>query len=252
MTRRRLPDRHTKFVYETPAPGIIVTPPDPHEPIPTYVFPEDDPGEQKEETPRQPILSIGTSLHSWGDFERLLRGAAIELVIDVRSSPRSRLPHFNQASLRERLRIVGMKYLFLGDALGGRPTVGDPDYEAMATSPVFAAAVERVIGIGREHRSVLMCSEHEPLACHRCLLIGRELTRRGALFANILRDGFVEAQSQTEDRLLKAIRQTKTNPRAPYDDRLAAAYRLQNQRLNRLGMRRGHALQGRGDGSKSR
>ncbi len=53
-------------------------------------------------------------------------------------------------------------------------------------------------------RSVLMCSEHEPLSCHRCLLLGRSFVGQGVAVRHILRSGQVESHQETEARLLDA------------------------------------------------
>ena len=49
-----------------------------------------------------------------------------------------------------------------------------------------------------------MCAEREPLDCHRCLLVGRALARRGCTVGHILGDGAIEPHSATEERLLAA------------------------------------------------
>jgi hypothetical protein len=70
------------------------------------------------------VFSIGHSNHDWGTFKRLLETANIGTVADVRSSPASRLPHFNRAALKDRLNATGIAYIFLGSELGGRPKDG--------------------------------------------------------------------------------------------------------------------------------
>jgi uncharacterized protein (DUF488 family) len=67
------------------------------------------------------IYSVGHSSHDWSTFILLLDAAGIGVVIDVRSNPASRLPHFNRTALKERLNAVGIGYVFLGLELGGRP-----------------------------------------------------------------------------------------------------------------------------------
>jgi uncharacterized protein (DUF488 family) len=67
------------------------------------------------------VFSIGHSNHDWSTFKRLLQTADIGAVADVRSSPASRLPHFNRAALKDRLNATGVAYVFLGLELGGRP-----------------------------------------------------------------------------------------------------------------------------------
>jgi uncharacterized protein (DUF488 family) len=181
-----------------------------------------------------PVFTVGHSSHDWATFQRLLDRAEIGVVVDVRSNPVSRLPHFNRTALRERLNAAGVGYVFLGLELGGRPRSGGvPDYEKMAAGPLFAEGIARVEETAARTRPALMCSEHEPLSCHRCLLVGRRLAERGVSVAHILRDGSIEPNELTEDRLLALTGQTERDLLAPRQDRLRAAYRIQGLRIAR-------------------
>jgi uncharacterized protein (DUF488 family) len=178
------------------------------------------------------VFSIGHSNHDWSTFKRLLETANIGAVADVRSSPASRLPHFNRAALNNRLNAIGMAYVFLGVELGGRPKDGGiPDYDLMAGSPLFAEGIAHVEEIAPGMRLALLCSEHEPLTCHRCLLVGRRLVERGVGVAHILRDGTVEPNEDTENRLLALTRQSETDLFTSRVDRVAAAYRTQGLKI---------------------
>ena len=158
--------------------------------------------------------------------------AEITALADVRSSPSSRYPHFSRTALKTRLNAIGISYVFMGVELGGRPRCGGPaDYEQMAASPSFMAGLDRIEELASRSRLAMMCSEHEPLTCHRCLLVGRRLVERGVEVAHILRDGTIEPHAATEDRLLKLTRQTENDLFASRSDRLARAYRDQNLRL---------------------
>jgi uncharacterized protein (DUF488 family) len=176
------------------------------------------------------IFTIGHSNHDWPTFKRLMEGAAIEAIVDVRSNPVSRYSHFNRSALRDRLQASGVSYLFLGVELGGRPT-GVGDYQAMAATPFFADGVAQVEQMAARTRLALMCSEYEPLTCHRCLLVGRRLVERGGDLAHILRDGTIEPNAMTEDRLLTLKRRNNSDPISSRGDRLAAAYRAQGLRI---------------------
>jgi uncharacterized protein (DUF488 family) len=178
------------------------------------------------------VFSIGHSNLDWSQFMALLRAAAITTLVDVRSSPSSRFQHFSRSALRAGLNTVGIEYQFAGVELGGRPRCGGPaDYEQMATNPLFIAGLDRVEELASRSRLVLTCSEHDPLQCHRFLLIARRLVERGVDVAHILRDGTTEPHAATEDRLLKLTRQTENDLFASRADRLARAYRDQNLKL---------------------
>jgi uncharacterized protein (DUF488 family) len=126
-------------------------------------------------TPARPILTIGHSRHSWERFTALLDGAGVEAIADIRSTPRSRFsPHFNKDTMREALAARGVAHMFLGKELGGRPqspalyTDGVADYEKMATSPEFRLGLDRLIEAAARRSVAAMCSEADPLECHRC------------------------------------------------------------------------------------
>ncbi len=181
------------------------------------------------------VWTIGHSTHDWPKFETLPAAADIGAVVDVRSFPSPRLPHFGRAALTGRLNALGIAYVYLGLELGGRRRNGSAaDYETMAKQPLFLEGLAKVETIASRARLALMCSEHEPLACHRCLLIGRRFAERGVDVAHILRDGRIEPNAATEERLLKLTRQTEQDLFGSRDDRLAHAYRIQDRRLWRV------------------
>lgn len=191
------------------------------------------------------IFTLGHSILDWPTFQRLLDRTEIGVVVDVRSHPVSRLPHFSRAELKQRLNAAGVAYVFLGFELGGRPHGGIPDYERMAASPLFAEGLAKVEAMAARTRPALMCSEHEPLTCHRCLLVGRRLAERGNDLAHILRDGTIEPNEATEERLLALTRQTDVDLFAPRPERLARAYRNQSLRI----LRAATASRGAADGN---
>lgn len=126
------------------------------------------------------IFTIGHSTHEEGAFLDLLRGGAVELLVDVRRYPSSRrFPWFNGPALAGALREVGIDYLH-EEALGGRrdPVPGSANggwrvgqfrgYADHMASPEFEAAVERLVTERR--RTCLMCAEAQWWRCHRRLL----------------------------------------------------------------------------------
>jgi uncharacterized protein (DUF488 family) len=153
------------------------------------------------------ILTVGHSNHALAKFIALIEGAGVSTIADVRSRPVSRwVPHFNRGALEAALAERGISYLFLGRELGGRPddpllsTKGKPDYAAMARAPAFAEGLARVIEAGAKGKVALLCSERDPIDCHRFRLIGRELAARDVQVAHILADGRLESQADTERR----------------------------------------------------
>lgn len=178
------------------------------------------------------VFTIGHSTHEWDFFLALLRQAGVTAVADVRSSPYSAFsPQYSSAELQAALRLAGISYVFMGKELGGRPidprcySDGIADYEKMAISATFRDGIERVIEGSRKHRIALMCSERDPLDCHRFLLVSRRLAERYFSPAHILADGEVSTHHEIEDRLLELTRRMADDLFAPRAERLALAYR---------------------------
>src|SRR5207244_13278444 len=90
-------------------------------------------------------LTIGHSNHPLDHFLRLGKDHRIEVVVDTRSQPYSKYsPHYDREPLRDALAAAGVKYVFMGRELGGRPDgaefydeEGHVLYGQVAESPVF-------------------------------------------------------------------------------------------------------------------
>ena len=158
----------------------------------------------------KPIFTIGHSNHSAESFIKLLQKYNINVVADVRSIPYSKYnPQFNKETLKELLKKVKIKYLFMGNELGGRPlddsyfNEGVADYNKMSSNKEFKFGIQRLLN-GRENYTIaILCSEKDPLNCHRMLLVGKVLSEKEAQVKHILYNGELEDNKQTEERLLK-------------------------------------------------
>jgi uncharacterized protein (DUF488 family) len=178
------------------------------------------------------LFSIGHSNLAADRFTAMLRAAGADAIADVRSVPASRFcPWFSAKNLAPLLTKEGMAYLGFGAALGGQPA--DPslycdgivDYEAVARTPGFQGGLDRLIAEVGRHRLCLMCSERDPLDCHRCLLVARALAARGLTIGHILHDGTIEPHAATEQRLLRLESAEGDLFAAGQNERIAAAYR---------------------------
>lgn len=184
------------------------------------------------------IFSIGHSTHSEERFRVLLDTAGITAVADVRSSPYSRhFPRFSKIALQAWLKDANLAYSFLGRELGGRPDDprlfrnGIADYEAMAGVPSFSEGLLRLMKGAQQYRIAMMCSEQDPLDCHRCLLVARRLAEKGICTGHILATGNVISHESIEQRLLQLEKQATEDLFASRDERLSAAYRSRNMRV---------------------
>lgn len=177
------------------------------------------------------ILSLGHSNISWDEFRYALDQFDIGCVIDVRSSPRSRWPHFCKPDLRMRLNRVGVSYVHLGDALGGIPKSEPTDYETRSGTAAFATGIESVLAIAARCTPALLCSERDPLQCHRFLLIARYLHGLPDVrVSHIRHNGTLESHEEAEDRLL-SLHKLSGDLLADRGQRLAAAYARQERKL---------------------
>lgn len=154
---------------------------------------------------RKKVWTIGHSRLEIDSFIKLLEDNSLEVVVDVRTTPSSKMaPQFNERLLRTTLEERNIEYIFMGTELGGRPNddnlydeKGYVLYNKLAESDLFKAGIERIrIGI-ETYRVAIMCSEGKPEGCHRHLLISRVLQDLNVEVLNILSDGSITPYSNT-------------------------------------------------------
>ena len=163
---------------------------------------------------RGSILTVGHSNLPLANFTALLQTHGVTTVADVRTAPYSRYtPHFNHDALRDALETNGIDYVFLGGELGGRPAdrscydeAGRVLYDRVAETDAFDDGIRAVIHLSEQGCVALMCSEKEPLDCHRTLLLARALAERGVAVRHILADGGIEDHEAAMDRLVEEDR----------------------------------------------
>jgi hypothetical protein len=156
------------------------------------------------------LVSVGHSNHDWPAFLALLRRAGVNVLADVRSSPFSRwLPYFNKGSLERELRASGIAYIFLGDLLGGRPSLptlyddeGRVHYERVRQTEAFQHGIDKLTRGLPGSTVAFLCSEEDPLDCHRGLMIAPALKGLGFPPEHLRGDGAIETQEAMESRLL--------------------------------------------------
>ncbi len=143
------------------------------------------------------IYTIGHSNHTIEKFLDLLKEKNIEKVIEVRSTAKSRyLPHFNKQPLIYSLKKNGIQYLDRGKSLGGRPedtSVLNKDNKILEdkieTKVWYQDGIKELIKLSKKNRIVLMCSEENPLNCHRGYIISHTLLKNGIKIEHIRGSG---------------------------------------------------------------
>lgn len=157
-----------------------------------------------------PIYTIGHGNRSFEQFIALLEQYRIAFVVDVRSQPYSRFsPHFSKQALERSLKEHGTRYVFMGDALGGRPqdsdcydSTGRVDYAVLRTKPFYLAGIERLRTAWQKQLHVaVMCSELKPEQCHRSKLIADTLLEQGIAVVHIDENGNSKEQQVVEEQL---------------------------------------------------
>jgi uncharacterized protein (DUF488 family) len=163
---------------------------------------------------KKPLYTIGHGNRKSEDFLALLKEFGIEYLIDVRSQPYSKFnPQYNQNDLKFFLERNGIKYVFMGDNIGGRPkdtscydSEGKVDYEAVKTKEFFINGIERLkTAYNKDINVVIMCSESKPCECHRSKLIGRVLNTDNIILKHIDENGKVKDQATVINELNKGL-----------------------------------------------
>lgn len=140
------------------------------------------------------LYSIGHGIRSQDEFVELLKTYRINYLVDVRSMPYSRYnPQFNQRFLKFLLPQHNIRYVFMGEELGGRPKEawcynehGKIDYEKVKTRESFQKGIARLkAAYYKNVGAAIMCSESKPCDCHRTHLIGQALRSENIILTHI-------------------------------------------------------------------
>lgn len=156
-----------------------------------------------------PVYTVGYGVRSVEELFSLLKTQGIAFLVDIRTKPVSGYkPEFSRGPLSSAAASAGLRYLFLGDALGGLPddpesfTDGKVDYSKLGRRPFFVSGLDRVRdGAAKGHVMALMCSEGKPEECHRSKLVGELLTAEGLDVRHIDEKGAVQSQEEIIRRL---------------------------------------------------
>ncbi len=167
------------------------------------------------------VWTIGHSTHPIEEFIEILLEYEVNLLVDVRTIPRSRHnPQFNKDELPGSLAAFKIGYEHLENLGGLRHTAKDSvnlgwrntsfrGYADYMQTPEFAAAVDELIAQAKKKRIAIMCAEAVPWRCHRSL-IGDALLVRGVDVIDIFSDE--DAKPHTLTRFAKVDGTTITYP----------------------------------------
>lgn len=130
----------------------------------------------------QAIFGIGYSTRTIDTFINLLRAHGIQMVIDIRTIPRSHYTQdFNQDSLKNELKNAKIGYRHLKNLGGLRHPKKDSinrgwrnasfrGFADYMQSQEFKSGLKTLEKLALKRKCVLMCAEGNPFRCHRSLI----------------------------------------------------------------------------------
>jgi uncharacterized protein (DUF488 family) len=154
-----------------------------------------------------PFFTIGHSRRSVAELAAMLQPSGANLVIDVRTVPRSRAnPQFNFDTLPQSLSAWQIDYRHLRDlgGLRGRRKGQGPspntywenssfrNYADYAGTAAFRAGLRELQNLGRTHVCAIMCAEAVWWRCHR-RIITDYLISDGERVCHIMGSGKLES-----------------------------------------------------------
>ena len=157
------------------------------------------------------VFTVGCSTNSLDDFLRLLKINEINCLVDVRSTPFSKYTsQFNKEVLKNFLNKNNISYIWMGKEFGARrdnrslySVHGYLDFEKVRKDPDFLLGVDRIKrGIIKGYKISLMCTEKDPIDCHRTILVAKGLEENDIEVNHVLQNGKLISQRKIEERLL--------------------------------------------------
>ncbi|OLT13743.1 DNA repair protein [Actinomadura sp. CNU-125] len=163
----------------------------------------------------EPLLTFGHGTAGRDEIVRLLDGAGVRSVVDVRTAPGSRRnPDVLRDALREWLPAAGVGYRW-EKRLGGfrRAAADSPDtfwrndsfrgYAGHTRDPDFLAAMDELLRDAEGVRTAVMCSETVWWRCHRRLIADFAVLARGRPVLHLAHDGRVTEHPPTSGARLR-------------------------------------------------
>ncbi|MGE8943951.1 DUF488 family protein [Leptospira interrogans] len=165
-----------------------------------------------------PFYTIGHSNRSIGEFIELLRDVRTDILVDIRTVPRSMTnPQFNKDTLPDSLADFGIAYEHMA-ALGGlrSKTHSVPadingfwinesfhNYADYAFSDRFQTELAHLLEEGASRRCTIMCAEAVWWRCHRRIVADYLLARGRAVF-HVMAHGRLEPARLTPGAVVQA------------------------------------------------
>ncbi|KYH37208.1 MAG: hypothetical protein AYL30_006600 [Candidatus Hecatellales archaeon B24] len=126
--------------------------------------------------PKATVYTFGHSTRSLQDFVQALKNFKVKVAVDVRRFPGSKKnPQFSREVLGLELPQAGIRYVWLGELLGGYRSGG---YRRHMRTKAFREGIRKLVELALKDRTAVFCSEALWFRCHRRFIADR-LTRMG-------------------------------------------------------------------------
>jgi uncharacterized protein (DUF488 family) len=185
------------------------------------------------------LYTIGSSIHTTEEFISLLSKFKINAIADVRSVPYSQhTPQYNREVLINILKKETINYLDFSKEFGARRKENDAysnnqvDFKKVIELPDFIKGIERIdVGILKGYNIALLCTEKNPLDCHRFSLVSKALVDKLGISADhILFNGEILSQNDLEKKMLCDLG-LENDLFSNYETRLNNAYEIINNKI---------------------
>ncbi|MEI0446563.1 DUF488 domain-containing protein [Brachyspira intermedia] len=161
------------------------------------------------------IYTIGYSGLKIEDMIYIINIYKISCIIDTRSIPYSKqFPNFNKENLEKILNNNKILYRNYKEEFGARQKNidfysknGYLDFNKFSKSEIFLNGINKIEkGISKGYTFLLICSEKDPIDCHRTIMVARKFYDIGYNIINIIyndKSNIIEyTQKDIENRLL--------------------------------------------------
>lgn len=156
--------------------------------------------------------TIGHSTRTLDEFIKVLQEYRIDSIIDIRSNPTLTnvyTKHFSKDSLEKSLVCNQIKYLYLGKELGEVRKDGraldekvNVDFNDVIECNLFKKGIYEIIErLSNKERIAILCSERNPLNCHRSILVGYTLSKNGVLVEHIIDKDKTKSQARMDEEI---------------------------------------------------
>ena len=195
------------------------------------------------------LYTIGHSIFPQEEIIQKLKDNHINILVDVRSTPYSRYaPQFNKTEFQTALEAEGIAYVHEPEAFGARRdeaelynAEGYVDFDKVRATDSFQKKSDDYIAKAKAGKNIaFMCTEKDPIDCHRAILVARGLALKGQEPQHIMPSGKVVSQKALDERLIQkffpennmtSLFPEYENSQENHEDILAEAYALQNKEV---------------------